>query len=220
MLLTLMVQQGPLYLDYAMHTKKVTRQKNNHSYRRLYLALIFFMGAMVGYSGAIYQVIPKQGDPSLLITDPASKITVHFSPGGNCTAFITQLIEQATHEILVQAYAFTSIAIAKALERASNRGISVKVLIDRSQVSTRGSQVKQLIKRGIPVRIDQVPGIAHNKVMIIDNTYVITGSFNFTQAAETKNAENVLTIQDPRIALIYKKNWQYRHRCSLPINIQ
>lgn len=48
--------------------------------------------------------------------------------------------------------------------------------------------------------------------MIFDERYVLTGSFNFSQAAETKNAENLLLIDDPALAQVYKKNWDYRAR--------
>jgi len=53
--------------------------------------------------------------------------------------------------------------------------------------------------------------IVHNKVMIIDGATVITGSFNFTKAAEEKNAENLLIIRDPGLAKFYMENWE-RHR--------
>jgi phosphatidylserine/phosphatidylglycerophosphate/cardiolipin synthase-like enzyme len=58
------------------------------------------------------------------------------------------------------------------------------------------------------VLIDRRPGIAHNKVMIIDGQHVITGSFNFTESAQKKNAENVLLISnDPKLAQRYAENF-------------
>ena len=50
--------------------------------------------------------------------------------------------------------------------------------------------------------------ITHNKVMVIDGETVITGSFNFTKAAEENNAENLLIIHDKKLASLYAKNWQ------------
>ena len=46
--------------------------------------------------------------------------------------------------------------------------------------------MKQLIEHGIPVWIANKPAMAHNKIMIIDGTEVITGSFNFTDSAQKK----------------------------------
>jgi phosphatidylserine/phosphatidylglycerophosphate/cardiolipin synthase-like enzyme len=60
--------------------------------------------------------------------------------------------------------------------------------------------------------------IARNKVMVIDGRVVITGSFNFTKAAEESNAENLLVIRDEKLAAKYVKNgrstWRIRHRMS------
>lgn len=49
--------------------------------------------------------------------------------------------------------------------------------------------------------------INHNKVIIIDGKIVITGSYNFSQAAETKNAENILIIHSPKLAALYEINF-------------
>jgi phosphatidylserine/phosphatidylglycerophosphate/cardiolipin synthase-like enzyme len=43
---------------------------------------------------------------------------------------------------------------------------------------------------------------------------VITGSFNFTKAAEENNAENLLVIRDKKLAEQYTKNWQEHERYS------
>jgi phosphatidylserine/phosphatidylglycerophosphate/cardiolipin synthase-like enzyme len=64
---------------------------------------------------------------------------------------------------------------------------------------------------GIPTYIDAQHAIAHNKIMIIDNEVVVTGSFNFTRAAEVNNAENLLVIHSKELAKIYIDNWE-KHR--------
>ena len=48
---------------------------------------------------------------------------------------------------------------------------------------------------GIACFIDAQHAIAHNKVMVIDGQTVITGSFNFTKAAED-NADYLLVVLD------------------------
>ena len=52
--------------------------------------------------------------------------------------------------------------------------------------------------------------LTNNKVIIIDDQIVITGSFNFTKAAQSKNAENLLIINDKNLAETYLKNWNKR----------
>lgn len=136
---------------------------------------------------------------------------VCFTPAQSCTPLIVANLNNAKNQILVEAYSFTSVPIAKALLQASKRGVDVKVILDKSQYRAHGfSAAKLLTDYHIPVWIDYQPSIAHNKVMIIDNKIVITGSFNFTRAAEEKNAENVIVIKDALLAKRYAANWNQR----------
>jgi phosphatidylserine/phosphatidylglycerophosphate/cardiolipin synthase-like enzyme len=64
--------------------------------------------------------------------------------------------------------------------------------------------------------IDAQHAISRNKVMIIDGETVLTGSFNFTKAAQEKNAENLLMIRDPALAALYTQNWQGHAQHSQP----
>jgi len=134
--------------------------------------------------------------------------SIYFSPNGGCTDAIVRELNSAKSSILMQAYSFTSASIAKALLEAHKRGIKVKVILDKSQLTEKYSSVNFLYNSGIPTWMDSAHAIAHNKVMIIDGETVITGSFNFTRAAEEKNAENLLVIRDKALASKYIKNWK------------
>jgi len=147
-------------------------------------------------------------------TTSCPRIQVCFTPGQNCTMQITDVLDSAKKSISVQAYSFTSAPIAKHLVEARKRGVVVKVILDKSQKSQKYSASHFLLNQHIPVWIDYKPAIAHNKIMIIDGKEVITGSFNFTKAAQNKNAENVLIIQDPTLAKRYLENWQRRQAVS------
>ena len=86
----------------------------------------------------------------------------------------------------------------------------MRILLDRSNLKDKWSKRNLLAEVGIDVGIDKVPGIAHNKVMIIDEETVITGSFNFTRSADSRNAENVIIINDKLVATEYLQNWLKR----------
>jgi phosphatidylserine/phosphatidylglycerophosphate/cardiolipin synthase-like enzyme len=83
------------------------------------------------------------------------------------------------------------------------RSVKVEVILDKSQRTQKYSSATFLYNQGIPIKIDAQHAIAHNKVMIIDGETVITGSFNFTKAAEENNAENLLVIKDKKLASAY-----------------
>lgn len=141
-------------------------------------------------------------------TEAPLRWAVYFSPNGGATEAIVHELEEARHSIRVQAYSFTSAPIAKALVEAERRGVDVEVILDKSNESRHYSAVDFLLHAGIPTRIDDQHAIAHNKVIIVDNEIVITGSFNFTRAAEERNAENLLVIRDPKLARRYTENWE------------
>lgn len=136
---------------------------------------------------------------------------VAFSPHGGATQLVVGTLTHAQKEVLVQAYSFTSAPIAQALVDAKKRGVRIDVILDKSQRTEHYSEADFIAHAGIPVSIDAAHAIAHNKVMVIDDETVITGSFNFTKAAEEHNAENVLILHDPALATQYKANWQ-KHR--------
>jgi len=129
-----------------------------------------------------------------------TSIEVYFSPKGGCTDAILKELKAAKNTVLVQAYSFTSAPIAKALVDAHKRGVQVEVILDKSQRTEKYSSATFLVNMGVPTLIDAAHAIAHNKIMVVDDATVITGSFNFTKAAEENNAENLLVIRSPELA--------------------
>lgn len=135
-------------------------------------------------------------------------IHVYFSPHGGATEAIVHAIEQESHQIHVAAYSFTSAPIAQALIAAHRRGVPIHVILDSSQLTERYTSATFLAHAGIPVLIDAAHAIAHSKYIILGHDRIITGSFNFTRAAEEKNSENLLVIQNETLATQYLMNWQ------------
>lgn len=136
---------------------------------------------------------------------------VCFTPGDQCADDLIARIDTANSSVRVQAYSFTSKDIADALIRARSRGVDVIAILDKSQTRERYSMIDEMKAGGILVYIDDCCAIAHNKVMIIDERIVVTGSYNFTKSAEVRNAENMLIIEDRTLAARYLDNWQ-KHR--------
>lgn len=149
-------------------------------------------------------------------TQSEPQIEVFFSPHGGCTEAIVKTLDQAKGSVLIQAYSFTSAPIAKAVVDAHKRGVQVKVILDKSQRTEKYSSADFLAHAGIKVLIDDKHKIAHNKIMVIDSNTVITGSFNFTKAAEEGNAENLLIIRSVDLAAKYTDNWNKHVEHSEP----
>jgi len=103
-----------------------------------------------------------------------ARAAVYFSPHGGATDAVVREINAATQQILVQAYSFTSTPIAKALIEAHKRGVPILAVLDKSNETQKYSAATFLVNAGIQTLIDDQHAIAHNKVIVIDTTTVIT----------------------------------------------
>lgn len=148
-------------------------------------------------------------------------VQVAFTPWDNAEGMVVDAIREAKRQVLVQAFSFTSRTLANALIAAKKRGVDVQVLADREQTfSGEGSRIPELAQAGIGVMLELRYQSAHNKVMVIDAgtnaSAVITGSYNWTYAAQFKNAENVLILRsNPDVANAYADNWRRHHADSV-----
>lgn len=144
-----------------------------------------------------------------------------FTPGQNCTQQIVDRIKSTRDTLYIQAYQFTSEPIKNEVIKAKKRGVKVEVILDKTQCHNykkkKGSPAELLQDSHIPVWIDKKVSIAHNKVIIGDSKWVISGSFNYSANAQNHNAENVVFIDSKRIAKAYMENWMKREKVSVPL---
>jgi len=143
-------------------------------------------------------------------------VVVCFSPEEDCTAFAVDAIDRAESQILVNAYGLTtSSSTVKALVRAKQRGVDVKLISDRTTPCERNSGINPLARAGIPIWIDHGARIAHAKSMVIDAKVTLTGSMNWTGGA-AYNSENLNLVASPTIAAAYAGHWHQRLALSSP----
>jgi len=176
------------------------------------LALAACVGAALGPASSAAQGIVAVGDlgPGEVCFTTGN----HSTEGADCAALIVREIDAASASLLVQAYNFTERRIIAAIIAAYRRGVPVTVIVDKTSMRQRGEGVTAVRAAGIPVFVDRKPRIAHNKVIVIDGTTVITGSFNFSARAECCNAENLLIVRSPALAAAYAANFARRRSVS------
>jgi phosphatidylserine/phosphatidylglycerophosphate/cardiolipin synthase-like enzyme len=156
-------------------------------------------------------VIQPQSPPPAPVTG-----SLYFPPQGEETEVIVRELNKSQNSILVQSFSIFSDPVAKALVSAQERGVNVQILLDKSPPDELYIANGIFVNVGISIKIDSAHAIGQNKVMIIDGETIITGSFNFTKAAEDKNAVNLLVIRDKATAKKYTKSWQYHEGHSEP----
>ncbi len=148
---------------------------------------------------------------------PATRVEAWFTPGDDIARVIADRIDAARATVHVQAYLFTHKRLAAALSRAARRGVDVALVGDARQYAAGGLPVvRGLARAGVGVGLHDGLAAFHNKVVLVDATTpaatVITGSFNFTQAAQDRNAENIVVIEgDAALARRFLRDFE-RHR--------
>lgn len=138
-----------------------------------------------------------------------STIEVYFSPQDKSSQRIIQLIQHSKYYIYIPTFLITHPQIARELINARQRGVDVRVIMDANNVHTRNTKHQLLRNNNIPVKIENYAGKLHSKTMIIDDEYIIMGSMNFSNSGENKNDENMLVINNPKLAKGYKEFFNY-----------
>jgi len=121
---------------------------------------------------------------------------------------IIPLINSATSSIRFLAFSFTDFPLANAMIQRMQQGVDVAGVMDKTQAGGQGAELGTLFCAGVPVRHDGNKQFMHNKVIVIDERYVITGSLNFSTSAEESNDENVIIIDNPDIARLYMQDFE------------
>ncbi len=159
--------------------------------------------------------------PFLTYTAFAS-IDVYFSLVNDPEGAIIQELDKANETIDMAMYYFTDRDLANAVIDAHDRGVRVRIYLDKDQEVAKYSKSRYMVKYGVPVLYSSNPYIMHHKFCVIDNEVVVTGSYNWTASADTRNNENLLVIHDAKIADEYSAEfnrlWNNRRNTARSIN--
>lgn len=136
-----------------------------------------------------------------------AKTEVYFSLSDNPQKAIIKNINQAQAFINIAMYIFTDREIALPLVKAQERGVKVRLYLDKDQVDYKYSQSRFLVQKGLKIRISSNNYIMHHKFAIIDNRLLLTGSYSWTFSANNRNDENLMVIDDPKIIEIFQNQF-------------
>lgn len=131
----------------------------------------------------------------------STRVEIYFSPEDSTMERVLELVQEAEESVGFMAYSFTDDDLAKAMIAAHKRGVEVEGVMDKAQaLSNQGGEYLNMLEAGIDVLLDGNPKSMHHKVIIIDDEIVVTGSYNFSKSAKTRNDENTLILFDREIA--------------------
>ncbi len=119
-----------------------------------------------------------------------------------------ELVQDAQDEILFLANSFTDDDLAQAILDRATEGVVVAGVFDKSQaLNNTGGDYIHFLENGIDVCLDGNQHSLHHKVIIIDMRIVVTGSYNFSNNARTRNDENTLIVHSPQISTLIRDDF-------------
>ncbi|MEA2043345.1 MAG: phospholipase D-like domain-containing protein [Bacteroidota bacterium] len=125
---------------------------------------------------------------------------IHFSPGTDCLNAINRTLRNARHTAKICVFTITDNRIVDAILEMQRNGVKVQIISDNDKRDDLGSDIGYLVRQGIEIKLDTTSAHMHHKFAVIDNETTITGSYNWTRSAETKNYENILITDNEYIA--------------------
>lgn len=200
--------------SWKSNNPKMQKYSNDTHFSFFSLNLGFFIGVL---SILIYQntnnnqpVALDKDTIQVYFTYPKAFRSVGFV---TCESVIVSLINNSKKSIKVLAYNWTSVNIANAIAAAHRRGVEVRIILDKENQSRENEAVVIVNNNSSELNIRSISGISHNKVMIIDDSIVCTGSYNFSKAANERNDENLLVIRSAEVATRYTTAWNKIREC-------
>jgi hypothetical protein len=132
----------------------------------------------------------------------------HFFPNVNNEVHVVNMLRTCKHTLDIAIFTLTNDRIAAAIQEVFNRGVKVRIIADDECCKMMGSDVWKLAALGIPVKTDDNAHVhMHHKFAVLDNSLVITGSFNWTTQAVKFNQENILFYENKELAVRYTEEY-------------
>lgn len=144
---------------------------------------------------------------SLISSCAFAETKVYFSPNGDCEKNTIELINKTTKQLDIAMYSLNNDNIILSLKQAQSRGVVIRILLDRGQAYNNTDETIDLIDSKLNIKIHSVNKIQHNKFAVSDQKQVITGSFNWTNAAQDFNEENCVFLDEQKIVDTYQKQF-------------
>ena len=132
---------------------------------------------------------------------------VYFSPGTDCLNAIIDTLKKAKRKANICVFTISDNRIVDAIKEMQLNGVNIKIISDNDKRYDKGNDIDYIANMGIAVKLDKTHAHMHHKFAVIDDTITITGSYNWTRSAETKNYENILITDSKDVAKAYGREF-------------
>jgi phosphatidylserine/phosphatidylglycerophosphate/cardiolipin synthase-like enzyme len=131
-----------------------------------------------------------------------------FSPQDGCVARIVRLFQSARQSVDVCVYTITDDRIKQGILAAHQRQVAIRIISDNEKADDLGSDIDQLQRLGVPVRVDRSEYHMHHKFAVFDQKRLLTGSYNWTRSAAEHNEENFIVTSDATLVTSFRRTFE------------
>lgn len=131
----------------------------------------------------------------------------YFSPGNDCRDAILERLRAAKRSLRICVFTISDDIISREIEQAHKRQVSVEIISDNDKMEDKGSDIEQLRRAGITVYVDKTINHMHHKFAVVDEFWLINGSFNWTRSATVYNQENILVTNEPQAVKAFNEEF-------------
>jgi phosphatidylserine/phosphatidylglycerophosphate/cardiolipin synthase-like enzyme len=178
--------------------------------RKIFLILLvgIAIGFLLSWFVSPYSYLPARQTTLVAggVSASSAPITAYFSPSPEPEQAILHTLQGAQQSVHIALYQLTDPEIAQELLDTLNRGIELQILLDDEP--SKGSKGCLLWSKGIAVKQYVDSGIMHHKFAVVDGQKLITGSYNWTTSAQTRNEENLLIIESRELSEVFEREFQ------------
>ena len=143
---------------------------------------------------------------------PESGNQTLFTSQGSVARTIEHLLLEARVSVDAALYRITNPMLARALGKARDRGLRVRLLVDRNKYQETASTRRLLLENSLPFQAiygrKEKGSKLHHKFAVLDRHIVLTGSYNWTLDSEERNFDHMLVLRDPNLVLAYQQEFE------------
>jgi phosphatidylserine/phosphatidylglycerophosphate/cardiolipin synthase-like enzyme len=137
---------------------------------------------------------------------------VIFSRSSDASAWVERLVGEVQNSLDAAIYRFNHRGMYRLLNDAADRGVEVRLVIDRNKYEESDSIRELMVRPSFAVRLSYGrlgPGSKmHHKFAVMDRKTVVTGSFNWTTESEDQNFENLVLLREARQVDLYREEFE------------
>lgn len=137
---------------------------------------------------------------------------VILTRGRSVAEEIERLVRAATASVDAALYRLNNPRLARVLAEAFERGARVRLVLDRGKYEETDSTREILAGTRLPFRLSYGRlgrgSKMHHKFALLDDAWVLTGSYNWTLESEKENFDNLVVLRDAEPLAFYRREFE------------